>query len=215
VLDFGGGNGYFSKGFYLNGVSVDLYDIDKKSMAVAKKKGINIINHIDPIPRYDLVFSSHVIEHCVDLNQFIAQAIAPLKMGGILAICCPNKNANEFYRYFHCRRYRDQIESASVSETTKQWFCFDPPRHLYAISQNTLKVLAKSHGLELLELFTEYLRTANFHSGDLPLPFLIKPLMKNWRLMSDTILSVCFSRVMTLSHGRCGDSLVAIMRKSG
>jgi|GEM_PF-2995018 len=214
VLDFGGGSGYFSRGFKLNGVDVDLYDIDRESMIVAKERGINTIESIESVPQYDLVFSSHVIEHYPDLHQFIEQAIAPLKAGGILVVCCPNKNANEFYRHFHCRNYQNRIEPIPGSKhSTSRWFCFDPPRHLYAISKQTIDSLAKTHGLESLSVFTQYSRCSNFHSGDLPFLFLIRPLLKNRNMMIDTVLAVFFSRLMTFMRRRRGDSLVAILRK--
>ncbi len=214
VLDFGGGSGYFARGFKLNGVEVELYDIDKESMNVAEQRGIETISNVDFEKQYDLVFSSHVIEHYPDLHQFMEQTVKAVKPRGILAFCCPNKNANEFYRPSHVRNYRNRIESKPGELlATSRWFCFDPPRHLHAISEKTFSTLGKVHGLELLASFTEYSRCANFHSGDLPFPFLIKPLLKNKRALMELLVNVVFSRLIKIMGGKHGDSVVALFRK--
>lgn len=214
ILDFGGGSGYFARGFQMNGASVTLYDIDDKSKQVARQRGIKTIDQINDKECYDMVFTSHVIEHYSDLHLFIELTTSLLRPGGLLVICCPNKNANEFYRPLHFRKYQNRIEhDPNFKLATEKWFCLDPPRHLYAISEGTIRALAKKHGLELVSFFTEYSRCSNFHSGDLPFPFLIKSFLKDWKRFSEVMLTVVFSRLMKLTGGRKGDSLVALIRK--
>jgi ubiquinone/menaquinone biosynthesis C-methylase UbiE len=60
-------------------IEAKLFDMDKESLPYESNT-------------FDVVFSSHTIEHIIDTHKFMEESRRVLKDGGRLIICCPNIN---------------------------------------------------------------------------------------------------------------------------
>jgi len=78
---------------------------------------------------FDVVVSSHVIEHVFDPASFVARAGRLLKRGGTITTLTPN--------------YGSVGHKAFGSD----WYCLDPPRHLCLFTPKSLQALFAQSGL--------------------------------------------------------------------
>lgn len=87
LLDFGCGLG--QNIYYLPDATG--VDISKFGVEFCKSKGINATNDLDSIPNesFDIVFSSHVLEHHPNPKQMLADMHSKLKKGSKLILVIP------------------------------------------------------------------------------------------------------------------------------
>lgn len=130
VLDVGCGYGYFLKAAEKAGF--EPYGIDLSDAAVeqanARFRGRVFSGTLDNsgLPadlKFDVVFASHVIEHITEPVEFIRQAAARLRPGGLLVLVTPN------------------IESVLARVSKARWVSFKIPEHVAYYSPKTIRAL--------------------------------------------------------------------------
>ncbi len=212
ILDFGGGSGFFSLGFLHAGYQAKIYEIDQSALEIAKRNGVEPRQSATEI--FDIVFSSHVIEHFTNLHFFFNQVSQHLIHDGILVVACPNKNSQEWYRKGHAISYQKLLPQIPfLSFKQNPWFCLDPPRHNYAISFSTVQHLAKQHGFDILEEFSEYSNMGSFYHNNQYSLLNIKQFLRNPFVFFNSLYVTVLSAIMTLINPRGGENLVVILKK--
>ena len=81
---------------------------------------------------FDIVYCSEVIEHCPDVNRFMASIVALMAPGGMLFLTTPDIS--------HWRRPRDIAE----------WDAFVPPEHCLYFNPSNLALLLTKHDLHIV-----------------------------------------------------------------
>lgn len=86
--------------------------------------------------KFDIVLMSHVLEHCIDVNMAMSNAVSILKENGIFIVEVPNCSALGFELY----------EAA--------WPWTDIPRHLNFFTPGSLKRIFNNHNFDIVS--TDY-----------------------------------------------------------
>src|SRR5204863_7031109 len=81
---------------------------------------------------FDAITLWHVLEHVHQLHQTMNQLKNLLKENGRLIIAVPN------YTSLDAKIYKEN------------WAAYDPPRHLYHFSPQSMKILAEKNGMKIL-----------------------------------------------------------------
>ena len=121
VLEIGCGEGNFTN--YLKTDNYVGLEFNEDAIAVAQKKGLNVINQsIEDFAKqspekYDVACYFQVLEHVPEPNQFITESLKCLKKGGKLIFAVPSEDT--FLRYgvnlflnappHHITRWRDTV----------------------------------------------------------------------------------------------------------
>ena len=134
ILDFGCGLG--QNIFYLPNAAG--YDISKFGIEFCRKKGINATTQLDDLPNegFDVVFSSHVLEHHPHPMTMLEEMYSKLKKGQKMVLVIP-----------HERHGRAQ-------------FKYDLNQHLYTWNFQAINNLLITVGFEILE--NRYVRGAGY-----------------------------------------------------
>jgi len=173
LLDFGGGVGFYAFGFSQQFERVALFDIDAQACDYARQMSADRFEIFCGQPDrmlqedacYDVVFSSHVIEHFLDLGLFFEILMRRTKPGGLLVIATPNRETWEYLaRPPLLAHYVTQLVGRNLLRApqalyrlvTDSWLCCDPPRHIYAFDRDSLSHVARSAGLVVEDVFSEY-----------------------------------------------------------
>jgi predicted SAM-dependent methyltransferase len=85
---------------------------------------------------YDVVFMSHVLEHCFEPKRILAEIYRLLKKNGIVAIEVPN------------------IEAYDLRFHGEKWKGWDLPYHLYLFSKKTLMQYLESLDFQIVFITT-------------------------------------------------------------
>ena len=170
VLDFGGGIGFFADAFRDHVDRVTLYEVDPQAASYALtmfpgrfdvvNKGVQESTSFEGT--YDLVFANQVIEHFAHLDDFyskIRPACHPDTI--VIIVTASNKTLEHFVRpdiFWHYVRAANRLNlfQGAIRLITDSWMCCDPPRHLFAFSDDSLRESLKKHQFELLEATTQY-----------------------------------------------------------
>jgi SAM-dependent methyltransferase len=133
LLDVGCGDGQSLEILADLGWSVSGVEVDASAVAVARGRGIDVrhgtiadAGFADET--FDVVTSSHVIEHVHSPLDFLAQSRRILKTGGRLVAVTPNARAMLLVRH------------------GRNWLALDPPRHLVLFTAPSLEALAREAG---------------------------------------------------------------------
>jgi 2-polyprenyl-3-methyl-5-hydroxy-6-metoxy-1,4-benzoquinol methylase len=100
VLEVGCGYGYTAFGVKQMGHNVDAIDISKNSIDIATTFfgdffKTSTIEDFKSRNKYDLIYSTEVIEHITDLDSYISSIINLLKSDGSIIFTTPNKDYND------------------------------------------------------------------------------------------------------------------------
>jgi 2-polyprenyl-3-methyl-5-hydroxy-6-metoxy-1,4-benzoquinol methylase len=95
VLDIGCATGFFLQHFKQQGYQTTGIEIDSHSVALARQKGLTIIDKVLekselPSESFSLVHSSHVIEHVPNPKVFLNECFRLTQPGGYCLITTPN-----------------------------------------------------------------------------------------------------------------------------
>lgn len=227
ILDVGGGAGFYSKGFYDQGLIPTLIDIDKVACEYAKrtfKKKFEVINE-DPIrvnltSQFDIVFMNQLIEHYISPDSLFIKAFSWLKPGGIVIITTPNQMSKFFlFSPYFFYRYLQKTSNANfpikslITFLKVSWICCDPPRHVYAFNPKNLKMLLIKNGFDVERVFTEPAEFSNFSTGDIYC-WRLKSL-RNFISILGNIYQILGPILFPLLNfkGNWGHNLIAIGRK--
>lgn len=140
LLDIGCGGGRFLKRMQRHGWKVEGVDFDAQAtLLVTKKYGIktftgDLLSLGIPDESFNAVTMSHCIEHLTNPIEVLNECLRILKPGGVLVITTPN------------------VESRAAKEFGDVWRGWEPPRHLYLFSINTLRNFLVSTGFKVEEI---------------------------------------------------------------
>jgi SAM-dependent methyltransferase len=136
VLDLGCGTGAFLS--TLQGPSWNLYGIEMSEEAARearKRCGAevfvgDVLDARFPAGSFDAITCFNVFEHVYEPKEVLAKVAEWLKPGGVFYTLMPN------------------IDSAGARIFRSYWYALELPRHLYHFSPATLKMVARSSGLQ-------------------------------------------------------------------
>ncbi|MBL8820401.1 MAG: class I SAM-dependent methyltransferase [Planctomyces sp.] len=144
ICEIGCGNGqcllqFAGAGYDVFGVEPDSSALDVANSELAKvgMEGRVLCGTAEELPesvrsrRYDVVLMSHVLEHCLDVNEAISNSRELLSANGVLVIEVPNCAALGF---------QQQLGA---------WPWADIPRHLNFFTPRSLELLLTKHGLQV------------------------------------------------------------------
>ncbi len=139
LLEIGCGNGNYLALMSRWGWATEGLDFDQAAVSKARQKGLNVIRGDLEFQRYpdccfDVVFSSHVIEHVTDPAALVAESLRVLKPGGRCIVVTPN------------------VLSWSHRLFGRHWRGLEPPRHLHLFTPQSLRNLAASCGAENIRI---------------------------------------------------------------
>lgn len=107
VLDFGASWGYISWQLREAGYEVEAFEISRPRAEFARKLGLEIKTSLAEVPGlFDVVFSSHVLEHVPNPLESLRQMAERLKPGGVVVAFTPNGSPEA--QKDDPRRYRSQ-----------------------------------------------------------------------------------------------------------
>lgn len=97
VLDFGANWGYTSYQFAAVGYKPTAYEISKPRAEFGKRLGLSIFSDLDTIiDTFDIVFTSHVLEHVPDPRDALEQQMKRTKLGGHVIGITPNGSTSRY-----------------------------------------------------------------------------------------------------------------------
>src|SRR2546425_1262531 len=141
LLDIGCGDGYFLRIMRDLGWTVQGLEPDPKAAAFARAHGLDIIQ--SPIEAaslapnaFDVITTSHVIEHVLEPFAFLSVARRVLKPNGILYVFTPN------------------AESWGHAMFGPSWYPLEPPRHLHIFRPRNLVACAERARLQVVDVRT-------------------------------------------------------------
>ncbi len=139
LLDIGCGTGEFlhhMKGMGWGVIGIEPAEQPRKFAADNYKIVVHDEEMIDKLPEsnFDLITMWHVLEHVPDLNLRISQVKKLLAQDGLLLIALPNHRSWDAHHY------------------GKYWAAWDVPRHFYHFNEQTFRLLAEKHHLEIISI---------------------------------------------------------------
>ncbi len=135
ILDYGCGAGDFL--VYAKKKNLTVFGIEPNPTALEitrKKIGYESASDVkisEMNEQFDFITLWHVLEHILDLENFIPQLKSKLKESGILYIAVPN------------------FESYDAKFYQKYWAAYDVPRHLWHFSPESIEKLFNSFGMKI------------------------------------------------------------------
>ena len=138
LLDVGCGAGVFLKRMEDLGWTATGVESDPAAAAVAKSRGVEVIQAIDALGRrrFDAITLHHVIEHLHDPAAVVRELGGHLEAGGRVVVVTPN------------------IESAGRRRFRAAWVAWDPPRHLWLFGLRSLTALLERAGYRVERAWT-------------------------------------------------------------
>jgi 2-polyprenyl-3-methyl-5-hydroxy-6-metoxy-1,4-benzoquinol methylase len=140
LLDYGCGEGQMLMTARARGWQVIGIDYSDENAARLTSNGVDVrcapslaAGGIDR-ESIDCIVAKHVIEHVVDIEQFLADCRASLKPGGVLAIKTPSRTS-----------LRARLKLAD-------WHFVNPPEHQWGFDPKCFRLLMESHGFEITYL---------------------------------------------------------------
>ena len=140
LLDYGCGEGQMLRTARKDGWTVIGVDYSSETTDRLRADGFDIRCAADlsssRIPRssIDCLVAKHVIEHIVDLKQFLSDCRDVLKPQGIMAIKTPSRTS-----------VRARLRLAN-------WHFVNPPEHQWGFQPHCFRLLMESHGFEVVYL---------------------------------------------------------------
>jgi SAM-dependent methyltransferase len=152
ILDIGCATGLFLFAAREEGWEVEGVDISP-SMTAAARENFKLqtycgqYHEVDVTERgkFDVIYSSHVIEHIPNPNEWMEKFRQDLKPGGILCLNVPNQFSID-------RRFKRCLKRLGVYQD--KWALWRTPDHLYEPHLKPMKYLLAKHGFDLIEAFT-------------------------------------------------------------
>jgi len=142
VLDVGCGGGFQVWGFRRYGIEASGLDISADSISYARRNNKNAVFYCEEFSeflkrknKYDFIYSSEVIEHVVDLDEFMVFLSRCLNIGGYVFITTPD------------------IGSDLVPAEITEWDVFNPPRHVQFFCADNLTRVFDRYGFEKVKRF--------------------------------------------------------------
>jgi SAM-dependent methyltransferase len=133
LLDIGCGAGFFINYCHQNQWKVEGMEPNLEALPYTPPT-IKIHSHLNTIKEntFDIITMWHSLEHISSLDQVVETAKRSLKKDGKLLIAVPNINSYDYSIY------------------KEYWAALDVPRHLYHFTQESVGILMKRHGLQVV-----------------------------------------------------------------
>jgi SAM-dependent methyltransferase len=131
LLDVGCGDGTSLDWLRNMGWDAKGCEIDPAAVEAARKRGFDVVQGTAadfPDQTFDVVTSSHVLEHVHDPKEFLEECRRILRPGGQVVAITPN------------------TRSPLLEEHGRHWVQLDAPRHLILFNEDNLRDLAESVG---------------------------------------------------------------------
>jgi 2-polyprenyl-3-methyl-5-hydroxy-6-metoxy-1,4-benzoquinol methylase len=143
LLDIGCGTGDFLKAAVSANWNVTGIEPNEKARVIARAKVKNDIfkpSHLNDLEHhtFDVITLWHVLEHVPDLDNYITQLKQLLHPNGVIVVAVPNYNSYDAKYY---KQY---------------WAAYDVPRHLWHFSKQSINLLGKAHGLNIIKILPMY-----------------------------------------------------------
>lgn len=224
IFDYGCGVGLECLAFSLNGANVYGSDCDQEALSIARTISPSTrFFHQDNIPanilgQFDLVWSSHVIEHLASPYNLLKAAHSLLKPGGVICLLTPNAQSLEFFfrldlisNYFLKPTLTYSLWSLA-NITRRSWVYLDPPRHLNIFSVDSLRILCEKD-FKVVSIHSEYSPEALFNLKS-SFNYSMVRLASILKIAKNIPLYTIYSLLRRIDQRRIhGDSLVAILKK--
>lgn len=133
ILDYGASWGYLGYQLKASGYGVEGFELDRVRAEYGRKH-LNIPLHSawselkrDPLPRFDLVFTAHCLEHVYDLSGILNEFSRVLVPGGKLVVVVPNGGGREARR--NGVKWGPFLGETHTIAFTPSWFGSNLPRH--------------------------------------------------------------------------------------
>jgi SAM-dependent methyltransferase len=160
-LDYGGGFGIYCKAARQLGWEPSLFDYDRGCLDYARSE-MGVERAVDNLAdfqgeQFDVIFGYHVIEHWNRIDDNVEALLALLAPGGRIVFATPHaESAEKWVRPYHVRKYASGLVARGerlprallLTLRLKSFLCWDPPRHLFAFSADSLREVGRRHGLE-------------------------------------------------------------------
>ena len=162
-LDVGCGYGFFSKAAIQAGFQVTAIELAEQERAIARKncgivaQSCSYESFSNEAVLFDVVLMSQILEHALDVNQWLKKTREMMNDSGVLVIALPNFNSI-------FRRILQENESF-----------ISPPAHLNFFSPKSLSNLLQRHGYIVEE--TQWVSRIPSTSFERRLPSFAKPLL--------------------------------------
>ena len=139
ILDIGSGTGAFLQTMKKAGWNVTGLEPDEQARAkAAATYNLETLPAADlfnlPEGKFNAITMWHVLEHVHQLHEYVTRLKKLLSPGGKIFIAVPN------YTSYDAGYYREN------------WAAYDVPRHLYHFSPQSMNVLMKMHGLNVMSI---------------------------------------------------------------
>lgn len=133
LLDVGAGTGDFVATALKKGWEVTGVEPGQVARERAALKGIELLDGLKRLDgNYDVITLWHVLEHFPDLDTELNRLLSYLREGGTLVLALPN------FKSWDAVHYREY------------WAAYDVPRHLWHFSRESIGVLFRQKGFELI-----------------------------------------------------------------
>jgi SAM-dependent methyltransferase len=160
-LDYGGGFGIYCKAARQLGWEPSLFDYDRGCLEYAQSvMGVPCaVGDLADLreKQFDVIFGYHVIEHWNRVDENIEALLRLLAPEGRIILATPNaESVEKWVRPYHLRKYMLGLSARGEALPRAAWLtlqvrsflCWDPPRHLFAFSAQSLQAIGRRHGLK-------------------------------------------------------------------
>lgn len=153
VLDIGCGSGLLLRslpaGFRKFGV-----EPSDAAAAVARSHGIDMLGktiaEVDPDKRFNILLAIDVVEHVIDVNEFMGNALRHLKAGGLFILTTGNPDHRFFKNIFKARFWYASFSEHLTFPSMKYFAGFCKKAGLAQPSQRRFSYLKRSAGVKIV-----------------------------------------------------------------
>jgi len=191
-LDYGGGSGIYCKAAAVLNWRAELFDLDQNMLSFARNRlGVQLTwNDLAQISQrtYEMIFAYHVIEHWNGIEEPFRRLLELLEPGGSIIFATPNaRSVEKFARPNHAGNYLRKLTAMGMAETGARQLlgkvdsilCWDPPRHLFAFTPDSLRAIGNRFGLET-RIFIGYNTSKRYEPRRYVFPGLLTQLRQAW-----------------------------------
>lgn len=224
-LDYGGATGVYARAAQDLGWKAAVSDYDRSMLEVARN-GLNVkYIFVDPEviegEPYEVVFAFHVIEHWNDIDGNLTRLLDLVAPGGRLVLATPNAwTAEKRVRTRQRLGYIEILEKHGVERSVAERLlgqddsitCWDPPRHLYAFTPDSLRAIGHRLGLPT-RVWTGYNTSAIFEPRQYGIPTLAmlgRRILGGFARCSRSTVLAGLSELPVAVRERLGLALLAI-----
>ena len=143
VLDVGCGGGFMADAFRLLGARATGIDVNPQAVRYAQQRfprttfcHTSFAAYQSSTP-FDFVYSSEVLEHVGELDQFMALLLRVTQPGSLVYVTTPD------------------IGSDQVPADITRWDVFSPPHHVQFFQEHNLDLLFRAHGFTAVKRFPD------------------------------------------------------------